>query len=152
VTRIRRARINDVGAIVRMGCRFIAESAYRGLLTPNPAQQERLTQQLLDNEHAAVFVVDVAGEVVGMLGIALVVSPIAGELVGTEVAWWVDPEFRGGSAGVRLWAAAEQWAEDQGAIWIQMSAPAGNDVVRRMYRKAGYSELETTFQKRLRAA
>lgn len=131
-----------------MAVRFIAESPYRGLVIPNVGQLQRLVEFLLD--HGGVFVAQVdGGDVVGMIGASVIVHPIAGELVGSEVAWWMEPEHRGGSAGVRLLEAAERWAGAMGAVRFQMIAPAGDERVREFYRRRGYMEVETVFQREL---
>lgn len=150
--RVRRATSRDVAACVRMAVRFIAESPYRGLVLPNVGQLQKLTELLLD--HGAVFVaqVDGGGDVVGMLGVSLIPHVMSGELVTSEAAWWMEPEYRLCSAGGRLLVAAERWALEQGAVWFQMIAPAGNERLRAFYRRRGYVEVETVFQLRLRPA
>lgn len=149
--RIRRATLEDRAVCVRMAVRFIAEGSYRGVLVPNLGQLEALVQYLV--EHGAIFVSqDDTGAVVGMIGAQVVVHPISGELTAAEVALWVEPEHRGRSMAVRLVDAAEAWALQNGAVWMQMIAPAGNPAVGDLYRRRGYLPLETTFQKDLRAS
>jgi GNAT superfamily N-acetyltransferase len=147
---IRAACDADLPAVVRMACQFICESSYRGLVTVNPAAQEQLARDCL--EGGGLFVVDVAHRAVGVIGLALVVLPTTGELVALELIWWVDPGLRKGTAGVRLWEVAEEWARLSKAVWIQMIAPAGAELVERMYRRRGYQALETVFVKALAVA
>lgn len=153
---VRPAVMFDRTAIVRMGCRFIAESSYRGQLYPNPEAQARLAEYLIG--HGGMFVADVAGELVGMLGLIAVPLPSSGEIAITECAWWVEPEWRRSSAAGRLFYAGEKWAAQQAralgldSIAIQMIAPFGSRDVEEIYRRRGYLPLETTFQKRLQVA
>lgn len=149
--RVRRATSEDLPALVRMAVRFVTESSYRGFLMPNVGQLQALSQFVLD--HGAGFVAQVDGgdDVVGMLGMSLVPHVMSGELVACEAAWWVEPEFRGGSAAVRLLSAAERWARESGAVWAEMIAPAGNDRLCAFYRRRGYLEVETVFRKKLAA-
>jgi Acetyltransferase (GNAT) family len=145
---VRRATRRDKAALVRMACRFIAESSYRGLVTADPSHQERAIDFLL--EHGLLLVADIGGGPVGMLGMAIVPSPVSGELVASEVAWWLEPVCRGGTAAVRLWEYAERWAADHDAVYVHMVAPHGTDVGD-MYRRRGYLPLETVWQKRVAA-
>jgi GNAT superfamily N-acetyltransferase len=146
--RVRRATALDLGACVRMGLRFVTDTAYRGKVTANVGQLQLLVEFLLD--HGAVFVAQAdGGDVVGMIGASVIVHPISGELTGSEVAWWVEPEYRGGLAGVRLVVAAEAWAREAGALRFQMIAPAGEVRVAELYRRRGYDEVETIFQRDL---
>jgi GNAT superfamily N-acetyltransferase len=145
---VRRARTSDTAAIVAMGRRFVAEGPYQGQVALNVEQIERLTAFLL--EHGAIFLALNELQIVGMLGAQVVVHPVGGELTGSEAAWWMNPEARGGLAARRMVKAAEAWAFGLGAVWFQMVAPFG-DKVGRFYEAAGYRPLETVYQKRLAA-
>lgn len=149
MTRLRPAREADVAAIVAMGRRFLTESSYAPHVPVNPVQQAITARWLM--AHGALLVAERGAGLVGMVGLALVPSPLSGELVASEAMWWVDPAHRG-RVGVSLWRAAEAWAVEVGAAVIQMITPAGEEAVARMYERRGYVPLETTWQKRLRAA
>jgi GNAT superfamily N-acetyltransferase len=147
---IRCATREDLAAIVLMAAKFAAADSYRGFVSQNVEQLEQLARFLL--EHGAIFVAeDTRGPaiVVGMIGVSVLAHPIDGAIVGSEVAWWIEPDFRGGSAGVRLLEAAEAWARAMGATRFQMVAPALNPRVGEFYRRRGYAEVETTWQREL---
>lgn len=144
---IRRATLEDLPVLVAMGARFRSETAYAGLVDQDGAQLEALTRFLL--EHGAVFVAQIRLEVIGMLAATVVRHPVDGALTGSEIAWWIEPEFRGGSAAVRLLEAAEAWAKNMGARRFQMVAPTANARVGELYRRRGYAEVETTWQREL---
>lgn len=143
---IRRATGRDVEGILRMGLRFHAESRYAAAMTPNVEQLARLLEYLL--EFGFLLVLERNGDVVGMLAAHALPNPVSGELVASEVAWWVDPEYRGGSGAVRMLVEFEEWAEERGAFLVQMIAPAGSSIGR-LYMRRGYEQLETTWQRRL---
>jgi hypothetical protein len=154
---VRAARETDVPAIVRMACQFIAESGYRGQITPSTEQQERLAAYLMAN--GCLLVADAGGQVVGLIGLMTVPLPTSGEMSVTECMWWVEPEWRThSSAAGRLFYAGEQWAMSQARllglewIWMQMIAPYGSTDVETLYKRRGYLPLETVFQKRLRVS
>lgn len=145
---IRRATEADLTAIVTMATHFRAESGYRALVDENVEQLERLARFLL--AYGVIYVAEAGPRrVVGMIAAHVLAHPIDGVLIGSEVAWWVEPLARGTSAGVRLLAAAEQWAIAQGARRFQMIAPMANARVGELYRRRGYTAIETTWQREL---
>lgn len=147
---VRRAAIQDTPALVRMACRFIAESSYRGVVTPDPLHQAKLVAFLQD--HGGLFVAERRKllEPVGFIAFAATPAILTGELTACEVGWWVEPEFRKGGAGLELLDAGEEWARHIGAGEIQMIAPIGSDVdVTKIYQRRGYRPLETLWSKRL---
>lgn len=147
--RVRRATRADLQACVRMALRFVTDTAYRGKVTANVGQLQALVEFLLDFGAVFVAVLDDA-TVVGMIGASVINHPISGELTGSEVAWWVDPEYRGGIASVRLLVELEKWSvREAGAVRFQMIAPAGDERIRDLYRRRGYYEVETVFQRDL---
>lgn len=149
----------DVAAAVRMGLQFAAESSYRGFATQSPEQLAQLVHFLVDN--GALFLGHIGGEPIGMLGLSCAPLLFTGELVVSDCAWWVDPEWRfpRSSVGGRLLINGEGWAMELArlrglsSIWFQMMAPYGGDPqVEVIYKRRGYLPLETIYTKRLPAA
>lgn len=143
---IRQADLADVPALVKLGCRFIAETSYVQHIATNPEQQARLLEELVLGERSTVLVAERDGAVVGMIGFIVYGHFVSGEVVAGEVFWWVNPDQRG-SLGVRLLKAAEQWARDMGASKVQMIAPT--ERVGQIYAALGYQAVETTYQRSL---
>ena len=142
---IRHATDADLPAIVAMGRRFLAETAYQGRIGENPQQMETLAATLINRDDATLLVSEGGGELDGMIGIIGFPHPISGELTVGELFWWTTPEHRG--AGVRLLRAAEAWAKAQGAKRMQMIAPT--ERVGQFYARVGYEAVETVFQREL---
>jgi GNAT superfamily N-acetyltransferase len=142
---IREATVDDVPRLVEMGQRFRAESPYATRLTENPAQMRALVTQLLETESGIVFVEEQDDQIVGMFLGFLFLHPISGDLIGSEVVWWVEPEFRG--RGLRLMRRGEAWAREHGARFMQMVAPTPD--VAQLYRRLGYEEVEQVYQRRM---
>jgi GNAT superfamily N-acetyltransferase len=143
---IREATTADVPAIVEMGQRFIAQTTYRQFITANPVQMQTLVEWLIDTPTAALFVsASEDGTLTGMIGLAIMPHPITGDLFASELFWWVEPEHRG--SGVRLLVAAEQWAREQRAVFMQMGAPT--PAVGDLYAHRGYVPVETAYQRSL---
>jgi GNAT superfamily N-acetyltransferase len=140
---IRDATPFDTPRLVEMGARFLTETEYRGRVAVNPAQMTATVNMLGDSDVGHVFVLELEGLVVGMIGLLLFPHPISGDLTVSELFWWVEPEHRG--RGIRLLKRAEQWARDHGAVKMHMIAPS--DDVGQMYLRLGYEMLETNYQR-----
>lgn len=54
------------------------------------------------------------------------------------VAMWVSPEHRGTGVGDGLLAAAERWAQQDGAARLTLWLADGNPSAERLYRRAGF--------------
>jgi GNAT superfamily N-acetyltransferase len=143
----RPATAADVEGIVAMGARFLAQSVYRGRLADNPAQVRALATQLVDAPHGDVLVVDADGVLVGMLALIAYAHHLSGEWVAGEVAFWIDPPYRG--LGLRLLRDAERWARAQGAVRLELIAPTRD--VETLYTRLGYAPIERTYQRELTA-
>ncbi len=141
----RRGTLADVDRIVAMGSRFVGETTYQALITPNPAQMAQTVSALMNSADGCVFVGESASALVGMIGMVMITHHVSGERVAGEVFWWVEPEHRGG--GLKLLKAAERWAKEQQATAIQMIAPT--PAVGQLYTRLGYAPVETTYQRAL---
>lgn len=143
---IRRATHADIPRLVAMGERFIGD-VYPAALTFNGDALAALSKQLIDGV-GVVFVAEHAnGDVLGMIALIAVAHPMSGEMVATELVWWIDPEARGGRAALALLAEAEEWAKLQGATRLQMIAP--NDKVCRFYERLGFEKVEVAYMRNL---
>ena len=140
---IREAESADLDALIAMGEHFIAQTDYRTRIGTNPQQLRALAVHLMNDENGALFVADVDGQLVGMIGVFAFAHPVSGERIGSEVMWWMEPDFRG--AGVRLLKKAEKWTKAQGATRFQMIAPT--PYVEEIYRRLGFEKVETVYQR-----
>lgn len=141
---IRRAGLTDVSRIVQMGERFIAETEYREFVPINRPAMTAWVTQLVGGSvglDATVFVEEKAEEVVGMFGLFIYPSPLTGQIEAVETFWWVEPEHR--RRGLRLLAAAEQWAREGGALALRMIAPTPK--VERLYERLGFRHVEASY-------
>jgi len=63
--------------------------------------------------------------------------------VAQEVVWWVDPAHRGNSVG--MLREYEQWATLRGVFAIEVKSLAKFPEVEKLYERAGYTRLETSW-------
>lgn len=149
-SRIRVGQPADRPRLVAMGCQFVQDTGYRDRLPLNPEALAALADRLLSGgDDVTLLVADVDDAPVGMLGLMAYTHPMSGERVTSEAVWWVDPAVRGGTLGVRLLRAGEQWARDRGAVALQMIQPVEADRVGALYAALGYAPVETTWMRRL---
>lgn len=140
---IRLARTDEVQRLVEMGERFHRESSYKEHVTHNHEQMIALATQLVAAGN--ILVMECDGELVGMIGFMVLPHFLSGEVLGMEVFWWLEPEHRG--EGRLLLKAAEDLARERGAKRMQMIAP--NERVGILYKRIGYTFVESAYQKTL---
>lgn len=142
---IRPATHDDVPALVELGIRFMRESGYSRSLTINPEAQAGLAAMLIEAPNGLVLADEREGEITGMIGVIATQHPHSGDPVMSELFWYVMPRARGG--GVRLLAAAEDWARSHGIRKSIVVSP--NRQVSALYKRLGYAPLELQFIKDL---
>ncbi len=109
-------------------------------------------QRYLQAGVGVVFLLEQAGQIVGAIGGLVYPEPYSGELVASEMFWFVRPDCRG--SGMKLYFVFEEWARERGCDAIRMvhlsdSMPAK---LRYVYARLGFEEVETHFSKPLREA
>ena len=139
---IREATRADLPHIVVMGLHFLRASEYTGKIQENPDAMFDLALRLIESVDGIIFV-DGDAKPTGMIGLHLYQHPMSGEVITSELFWWVEPDHRG--SGMDLLKAAERWAKEHGSSSIQMIAP--NDRVSRIYKARGYEKTEEHYQK-----
>lgn len=145
--RIRHAADTDIPRMLAMGRRFHLETRYSDLTKIDWHAVEATAHALIAAESGAIFVAVLDATIIGMLGLSTYTHPLSGELLATELFWWVEPEYRG-SAGIKLLRAGERWARLMGAIRLQMIAPTPE--IETLYDRLRYTRVEVNYQKELR--
>ena len=143
---IREARQDDFDSILDLCGEFWTHTVFDEEFEP-----EHCVQMIqLAYDHGLLAVLEIDGLVVGF--VAGVKSFLLGSnkaMYGTELAWWVKPEYRGGRNGINLLKFIEELAKSQGVkYWCMISMQSSMpDKVNRMYEKMGYSLSEMTYLK-----
>jgi len=90
------------------------------------------------------------GEIYGALGGVKYTDPHNGQLKAAEMFWYVVEERRG--EGMKLLAAFEKWAKEEGCKYIHMVhlADLMPDAIRRVYERRGYKLAEMAYRKEVR--
>ena len=144
---IRAGKEKDMPDIVRMARDFWQHTQFKDE-EYQPEMVEGMAKACMDQGLMCVY--ESAGEVHGFAcGIAGPLMANMDVISGTEMAWYVDPEHRGGKAGIGLLKELESMAKAAGCkywtmIFMQSSMPAQ---VEGMYKKMGYNLQETSYTK-----
>jgi len=143
---IRDAAESDFESVLDMCEEFWKHTSYS-----EPFERDH-TAKMLDMafDHGLLMVLDIDREVVGF--IAGIKSPLLAStqaLIATELAWWVDPMYRGNGVGFKLMKSIEDKARNIGVkYWNMASMRSSNDKhANRIYERAGYKLNETVYQK-----
>lgn len=143
---IRPATESDIPEIIRMAEGFWSDSPFPEV-EYDPGSTEIMSRMCIDQ--GFMFVADIGGVHGFICGIE---APILGNFnvkSCSEVAWWVDEEYRDTGSGLDLIRALEAAAKEKGCKYINMvfmhtSMP---DKIEKIYCKLGYNRAETTYSK-----
>ena len=103
--------------------------------------------QTLPLENFVTFVAERENDVVGFI-CGLYAEPFfSSEKISTEVAWFVNKEYRNSTAGFRLMKAYEEWAKGKGVKYVGMTYLENITDLSEVYEKKGYSKAETQYMK-----
>jgi len=148
VIRTRVARVDDLGVVLAMAERFVGASQYH-VWAVDPERVAALFD-VCRQTGAVLLAVDVDREEVaaGMLAFFVADHPLTGERYAEELAFWVEPEHRGGTAARRLIARASEYARQRHASCLKMSQPESSPAVGALYQRAGFVAVEHTWVQR----
>lgn len=137
-TLFHKATIEDLGTCVKLVSEFYSKTPYFGSIE---VDQNEITKTLLYHilSDTSLLLVNDGGILVATL-VPSVLNPKV--VVAQEVVWY-------GKHGKEMLTAFEEWAEEQGASLIALSSiiDEREESLRRLYKKYGYSPVETTFIK-----
>ncbi len=98
-----------------------------------------------------IFVLCADTEVVGMFLCFVTPCFFSDVKQAVEIAWYVDPEYRGSKMAAKMLKIYEQWAKERDAVCVNL---VNLDVLRgvkvaKLYERMGYKMVENTFMKEL---
>lgn len=144
---IRTGTVADDDVLIAMGRKFYDSLPYKDV----PYSEEGVARWFaLFRERGVLLVADFDGELVGMA--AGLFSPFIFNddfVVGQELCWWIEPEFRALGIGSELLRELERAAQNAGCIrWSMIAIEGTQDHVGKLYERAGYAPAERTYTKR----
>ena len=137
----------DLDAIISMSRDFWQHTQFKNEEF-QPEMVEGMALKGIDDGLCLVYEEDgkVQGFICGIKGCLLANADV---LVGTELAWWVNPGFRSGGAGLKLLSGIEKKAKSLGIkywnmLYMESSMP---QKVKCIYEHRGYKMTENSYTK-----
>lgn len=145
--KVRHATAADITHVVRMGRGFWAQTFFKNIpYCPDSIAQ--LCHRMIDQK--LLLMAEVAGQIAGSVG-ALAV-PLYGNLsvlVGSEMFWWVEPQYRDSGVGKLMLSGIEAAAKEAGVHTFSMMAleSVEPEKAAAIYTRLGYAPTERAFSK-----
>lgn len=145
---LRLATKEDYGDILRMAKNFHRESPYSSLEFSEDASKELFEQYLAgDKTRLIIIVSEMDSKPRGMV-IGLSSSPLfSRDKMSTEIAWWMDHEYRKTRDSLLLISAYEDWSKRVGSKITQVAMLDDVTDLSSFYRKHGFKQAERSFIK-----
>lgn len=145
---VERLTETELPELARLGKLFYREGALPGKFVPE--QFIATWRKFFELGFGVVFGLRIEGELMGALGAAVLPDPNDGELVGSEMFWWVAPEARGHGMGLlnayETWAVNEMGAKRIGMVHLLSLAP---EKMGKLYERRGYKATEVHYVKEI---
>lgn len=150
-TSVRTAAEADIDEILRLARAMHAESPRYRNLPFSEARTEEVARRLIAAPEAVVLLAETAEGVVGVLAAFVAEHIFSDVLYAADVAVFVEPIHRGGTAAVRLLHAYEAWAKGLGVresvLGVSTEVTEARTVS--MYQRLGYTVFGTNVRKAL---
>ncbi len=144
------ADLEDYEDFLRMTLSFYEESPFYPEVTYSRQAITRMFELALKDPRQCLVLFLLEGtKRVGMLvGIAST-TPFSDDLVASELAWYIEPEYRGHRKAVELVEAYEEWAHRVGCSHVTMALLTTLTDASKFYERRGYKKTEISFIKSL---
>lgn len=151
---IRKAGIGDLDSIMEGARQFVGTlSGESSGLEFNDDGAIPFFTMMVQSPMFVVFVAEQDGIILGAIGAsAMPWFCNKSQFTVEEMFWWVFPEYRGGTAGIRLHKRLEEYAKEMGATSLYMSCADSTDNPVRLgkyYERKGYTKATTIYVRRL---
>jgi GNAT superfamily N-acetyltransferase len=144
---VRDAQEEDIPDIIVLAKKFHAVSGYDSFDLDEESADRIIFQSI---SQGLCPVAEVDGKIVGfLLGLEFPAILNANIMMGTEIAWWVEPEHRNSVIGVKLLKFVENKAKQKNLkFWSMMCLEHLNpDGLEAIYLKMGYKKSERTYMR-----
>jgi GNAT superfamily N-acetyltransferase len=110
--------------------------------------------EYISNGIGVIIASMVDGKVIGMIGGLVYPCMMTGRQEAVEAFWYMLPDYRKGTYGIKLLQSFEEWAKFNNAVQMKMIHMAHIDPekIQSMYERMGYKKIEVGFIKELKAS
>lgn len=143
---LRLATENDVEAVLTMAKRFHEASPYSDLSFSSATSYE-LFRAYLEGDKTRLIIIlsEQDGSPQGMV-IGMASTPLfSQDLMATEIAWWMNPEYRKTRDSLLLIQAYEDWTRRIGCKITQVAMLDEVTNLEKFYLKRGFKRAEQSF-------
>jgi GNAT superfamily N-acetyltransferase len=150
--KVRAATIWDIPEYSELAMDFISSNPLAHIAKADKDEVSGFLLDAIDRDGALIILAEVGNNIAGICG--AMIYPIyyaPSVLVGSELWWFVKPEYRGSLAGKMMRETIENWAKSKDAQAMLMVALENEkiDAVGRLYKRHGYTPMEHTYMKGL---
>lgn len=150
MARFRRARLEDLDALIHYGEKFWESTRYYQVdgVPYCPTSVQQMILNLFNGGGYIVVLTDEEDNVKGF-GLVAVYPNVWNHALTSagELAFYIDEGFRGKGTGVQLLTAMEGFARIRGVKYMAMISMEHSMDVGPLYEKLGYVKTETTYTK-----
>ncbi len=138
----------DISKLGKLGNEF--SIAGGSVISFVPEVFERTWVTFLSQDVGVIFLLKSDEDIIGALGALKFPCPNSGEMIATELFWFVNSENRG--KGLRLLKEFESWAAEHGIKKILIAHLTGimPEKIKKIYTRMGYNEMETHYLKEVK--
>ena len=116
---IREATLDDEMEVLLLVKKFVREAPKEYVWNKDKIQ--KLFRYSLENPSSTVIVSESDGFLNGFLAATTVEPLFTDYLVSTELAWFVDKEFRKTGVAIKMLKKFEQWSQSKGAKYMALA-------------------------------
>ena len=147
-SKVREATHEDIFELLMLAYEFSKEGPDHFKPFEKDVVEERLTGAI-DNEDFLVLVLEVNGEVQGLI-VGVCMAPwMMSQPFAVELAWFVRKSARDGRGAIKLVRDYESWAKSRGVTKVGMSDLTKIQGLGKLYERLGYSLSETSYIKEI---
>lgn len=145
---IRLLKISELPLAYNLGLKFFKEGNIFGKLKKDTFIST--WTNLISKKIGTIFGLFRDNTLIGMIGGVAFPDPNDGELVVTEMFWYMDKQYRG-VGGIKLFKAFKKWAKAINAKRVIMVHLTGlmPKKLEQFYKKQGFSPIETHYIKEI---
>lgn len=144
---IREATEADVFDLLVLGREFSREAGEA--FQWDKIKTEGILMQAVKSDEVLILVIEDEGVVVGSLIGAVTTMPFSSHMIATELAWFVDPRYRGNKQSIKLIKEYEAWAKKKGAKYVVMAHIHRVADISNVYERLGYEISESSYMKKV---
>jgi len=115
----------------------------------NAGKAEEVVRGCIDGEHHGILLLEIDSVVRGMLMYVFIEIPFTGSLMLSELAWFVEKEYRGHRGSLSLLEEYEAIGDKVGVDYVQMSDIQPMSSLEKLYTRRGYEKMETSYVRKV---